>query len=218
MRIEKGVLIILPADVSLRISDVAEKIIYGIMEAEELSVLGISDGIYLTCAAINMAKDIANVNVNEIYLDYIDIPVLGKIESISCRLGKKQEVNYQKLVAEEEKDMRLTIDREGQIISVGGGTSSDKLLTLSLLKFSKAEKLKIMAAGRAIIDAASLSLKLTKSQISKDAIGIDLIDLYSIETRADPTKRTTAISFYLKKGRMTQYSKMHTDLIKKIRG
>jgi DNA-binding protein len=218
MRIENGVLVIRPADTSLRISEVAERIISGIMEAEELDIVGVSNGIYLTCASINMAKDIANVNVNEICLDYVDVPVVGKIETISCGLSKKQIIDYKKLVAEEEADMHLTTDREGQIISVGGGISLDKLLTLCLLKFSKTGKLKIIAAGRVINDAVSLSLKLTKGQISKEAIGIDLVDLYSIETKADPTKRTTAISIYLKKGCITQYSKRHTDLIRKIKG
>lgn len=218
MRIENGVLVIRPADTSLKPSDVAEKIISGIMESEELDLVGVSNGINLTCASLNMAKDIANVYVNEIYLDYIDLPVLGKIEAISCKLGKKQEINYKKLVAEEEKGMQLTTDREGQIISVGGGIDLNKLLTICLLKLSKTEKLKIIAAGRAIYDAVSLSLKLTKGQISKEDVGIDLIDLYSIETRADPTKKTTAISIYLKKGCTTQYSRRHIDLLRKIKG
>jgi DNA-binding protein len=217
MRIENGALVIRPADASLKINEVAEKIISGIMDSEELHVVGVSNGIYLAFASINMAKDIANVNVNEICLDYIDIPILGKIEVVSCRLGKKQEIDYRKLVDEEEKDMRLTPDREGQLISVGGGTSLDRLLTLCLIKFSKAEKLKIIAAGRAVYDAVSLSLKLTKGQISKESIGIDLVDLYSIETRMDPTKKTTAISIYVRKGSTTQYSRRHTELIKKIR-
>jgi len=217
MRIENNVLVIRPAETSLKISDVAEKIISGIMDTEELDIVGVSNGIYLACASINMAKDISNVNINGIFLDYIDVPLLGKIEAISCRLVKKPEINYKELVANEEKDMHLTSDREGQLISVGGGTALDKLLTISLIKLSKTDKLKIIGAGRAISDAVSLSLKLAKGQISKDSIGIDLIDLYSIEARGDPSKKTSAISIYLKKGCTTQYSKWHTDLIRKIK-
>jgi DNA-binding protein len=188
------------------------------MEAEELDIVGISNAVYLSCASVNMATNIANVHINEICLDYIDIPILGKIDAISFKVSKKADLDFPKLVSEEEKEMVLTTDREGQLISVGHGINMDKLITLSLIKFAKFQKLKFIAAGASINEAVSLVLKLTKGQISKEAIGIDLINVYSISTRYDPTKQITAISIYLKKGLPTQYSKRHTALIAKLKG
>jgi len=218
LRIENDALVVRPADANLKISDVAEKIIAGLMEREELDVVGISNAIYLACAGINMAKNIANVHLNEICIDYIDLPIVGKIDAVSCKLAKKEEFNVKELIAKEEGDMVISSDREGQLISVGHGISMDKLVTLSLIKFAKFKKIKIIAAGGSINEAISLALKLTKGQISKDAIGIDLIDLYSINTRQDPGRQITAISIYLQKGLPTKYSKRHTNLIAKLKG
>jgi DNA-binding protein len=165
-----------------------------------------------------MAGDIANVNVNEVCLDYIEVPILGKIEAISAQLSKKATVDFKQQVADEEKDMALTADRDGQVISVGQSTSLERLLTLSLIKFSRFDKLKIMAAGRSVGDAVSLALKLSEGEISKETVGIKLTNLYSIQSREDPTRKATAISIYLRKGLRTQYSKRHAELIKRLRG
>ena len=217
MRIENGVLVIRPADASMKISDVAEKIISGIMDSNELDIIGISSGIYLAFASIHMARSIANIHIDELCIDYIDIPILGKIEAISCRLSKKEGVDSKKMVVEEEKDMNLTPDRDGQVISVGHGITMEKLITLSLIKFARFKKLKLIAAGSSITESVSLALKLTKGQISKDTVCVDLIDIYSIASRNDPAKQITATSIYLKKGLPTQYSKRHIELIKKLK-
>jgi hypothetical protein len=217
MQVENGALVIRPVDAALKINEVAEKIICGIMDGGELNVVGIGSGIYLACASINFAKDIANINLNEISLDYLEVPGQGKTEAVSAMLSNKTEgLNLPKLVSEEEIDMNLTTGRDGQVVSVGRGTSPDTLLTLLLIKFATFRKLKIVAAGGSINDAASLALKLCKGAISKEAIGIDLIDLYPIEMRNDPTKKITAISIYLKKGTPTQYSEKHLELLKKL--
>jgi DNA-binding protein len=216
MQMENGALIVSSVDAALKINDVAEKIICGIMESGELNVVGVGEGIYLTCASINFAKEIANVHINEIFLDYIEPPGQGKFESISCLLSTKEGADMAKLVVEEEKDMNLTTGRDGQIVNVGRNITLDSLLTLLLIKFSMFKKIKVCAAGSSINDAVSLCLKLCKAGISKETIGIDLIDLYTIEMRADPTKKITAISIYLKKGSPTQYSEKHLELLRKI--
>ena len=217
MQLENGALVVRPVDAALKINEVAEKIICGIMDSGELNVVGIGSGIYLACASINFAKDIANVHINEISIDYLDVPGQGKTEVVSSMLSSKDGApDIAKLVADEELDMTLSTGREGQVVSVGRGTSPDTLLTLMLIKFASFRKLKIVAAGGSINDAASIALKLCKGGISKEAIGIDLIDLYPIEMRNDPTKKITAISIYLKKGAPTQYSERHLELLKKI--
>jgi hypothetical protein len=50
---ESNLIVIRPADFSLRITDVAERIIGGIFEHSELDVIGIGDAMFLPCAAIN---------------------------------------------------------------------------------------------------------------------------------------------------------------------
>jgi hypothetical protein len=187
------------------------------MDGGELGVVGVGSGIYLACASINFAKDIANVHINEISLDQIEIAGVGKTEVVSCMLTSKDGApDMAKLVADEELDMTLSTGREGQVVSVGRGTSPETLLTLMLIRFATFRKLKVVAAGGSINDAATLALKLCKGSISKEAIGIELIDLYPIEMRNDPTKKITAISIYLKKGAPTQYSERHLELLKKI--
>ncbi len=72
------VIVIQPSDVSLKITDIVEKIISGILETGEITVIGINDSMFLTCSAINMATEIAKVYVNDICIANLEIPVLGK--------------------------------------------------------------------------------------------------------------------------------------------
>jgi DNA-binding protein len=103
-----------------------------------------------------------------------------------------------------------------QTISVGKEANLNKLLTLCLLKFSEFDKLKIIAAGGSINDAILLALRLTTGKISKVPVGVKLVSIHSIATRADITRKIVAIGIYIRKGSTTEYSKRHLDLLKKI--
>jgi DNA-binding protein len=209
------VIVIKPSDISLKVSDFAERIISGIMESGELDVIGISDAMFLACSAVNMATEIANVFVDEICIDTIEVPLLGKIGAVYAHLSQSRTCDSAKLALEEERTMP---DLPEQTISIGRDLKMEKLLTICLLKLTRFDRLKLMAAGGAINDAIILALKLTTGRISKEPLEVKLIQMYSINTRADESKKISAMSIYLKKGVNTQYSKRYADLLKKLKG
>jgi DNA-binding protein len=206
------VIAIRPSDTSLKTSDVAEKIISGIMESGELDVIGVSDAMFLACSAINMTTEIANIFINETFIEPLEDSALGKVSAISAHLSQTENLDFKKLVEKEDKEMV-----EDQVVSVSRGISMDKLLTICLLKLSRYDKVKLMAAGGAINDAVSLALKVTTGKISKDAVGVNLVDIYSIVSREDKNRKITAVSIYLKKGVTTEYSKRHSDFLEKLK-
>jgi DNA-binding protein len=201
-----------PSDTSLKTSDVAEKIISGIMESGELDIIGVSDAMFLACSAINMTTEIANIFINETFIEPLEDSALGKVSAISAHLSQTENLDFKKLVEKEDKMMV-----EDQAVSVSRGISTDKLLTICLLKLSRYDKVKLMAAGGAINDAVSLALKVTTGKISKDTVGVNLVDIYSIVSREDKNRKITAISIYLKKGVTTENSKRHSDFLEKLK-
>lgn len=210
-------LVIRPQDLSLRVNELSEKIISGIMSNPEMEIIGLSSAIFLACSAVNMASDIANVNLNEICLDFVEVPILGKFEAILMKVGRESTVDRKKRVEKEEKGMSLTTGREGQLIAVRRGERIERLVTLCLLRFQKVDKLKLIAAATAINDAISFTLKLTEGYVAKDPIAISFIDLHTLESREDPSKKMTGISIYLEKGRKTVRSTWHKELIEKLK-
>jgi DNA-binding protein len=202
-----------PADASAKTTDVVESIISAILESGEVDVVGINEGIFLACSAVNMASEIAKVYVEDMCIAILEAPALAKSFSISMHLGQKQTWDYAKIAEQEEKGFQ---DIEEQTVSVSRSATFERLLTISLLRLARFDKIRIVAAGGSISDAVSLALKLTTGQISKDQMGIKLVHLYSIVMRNDPTKSIAAISIFLQKGIPTQYSKRQRDLIKKL--
>lgn len=210
-------IIIRPQDISLKVNEFSEKIISGIMSNPEIDIVGLSNGIFLACSAVNMASDIANVNINEIALGYIEVPILGKFEAVFIRVGSTPELNRGKRAKEEEKDMNLSTEREGQLITIRRQEQLDRVLTLCLIKLQRVEKLKIIAAASAINDAVSLALKLTEGRVAKYPIAITLVDLYSLPARDDPLKKMTGVSIFLEKNHDTQRSPWFEDLTKRLK-
>ena len=209
-------IIVKPQDLSLRVNVLSERVILGMMKAEQLDIIGLNTAVFLACSAINIATEIANIHVNELCVDYIEIPVLGRFEAVFVRVGKEPKIDINSRIEEEEKGMNLTTDREGQLIAVRRGGRIEKLVTICLLKLSRVEKLKVIAAASAINDAVSLVLQLTQGSISKEPIGITFISFSTIQSRDDPTKKMTGISIFLKKGQKTAYSRRHQELVKKL--
>jgi hypothetical protein len=204
------VVVVSPSDVSLKVSDVTEKIISGIMESGELDVVGIGDSIFLVCSALNFSCEIAKIYINQIGIERLDYPGVGRTAAVFAHLTQNQSVDYEKIVAEEEKSMENINDRT---ISVGHEVPMEKLLTRSLMTLSKYDEIKLIAAGGSITDAVLLATKLTSGQISRDAIGVKLIHIYSITMRNDPAKKISAISIYLQKGAITE----PIDFLKKLK-
>ncbi len=209
------IILLQPTDASAKITDIVEGIISGIMETGEVNIVGLNDSMFLACSAINMATEIAKVYVDDIDIASLEVPAFGKVSAVSAHLSQKQVGDYSTLAEKEEKSMK---DIAEQTISVSRAATMERLLTISLLRLAKFDEVKIVAAGGSINDAISLALKLTKGQISKDAIGIKLFHLYSIVMRNDPTKSIAAVSIYLYKGLTTRYTKRQSAILKKIEG
>ncbi len=207
------VIAVLPADASAKTTDVVEEIISCIMESGEVDVVGVGEGIFLACSAVNMASEIAKVYVEDIYIGNLEAPKLGKTVALSVHLGQKQIGDYAQAAEQEEKGFE---DVEGQTVSVSRAATIERLLTISLLRLAKFEKIRIVAAGSSINDAVALALRLTTGQISKDEVGTKLVYVYSIKMRDEPTKSIAAISIYLQKGLSTVYSKRQKDLLKSL--
>jgi hypothetical protein len=191
------VIVVWPSDVSLKISDVTERIISGIMDDCAVDVIGVGEGMFLACSALNLSCEIAKIYLDQISLGYVDDSVFGRAPSIYAHLAQQESVNYERLVAEEEKAMDNLGERT---ISVGHEIPMEKLVTRSLMALARFDEIKLIAAGGSINEAISLALRLTAGQISKDPVGVRMIYLYSINMRNDPAKRISAASIYLKKG------------------
>jgi len=199
------------ADASAKITDVVEGIISGILETGSVSVVGVNDAIFLACSAINMATEIAKVHVDDIDISPLEVPAFGKVAVVSAHLSQKQAGDY--AILAQQEDVAMT---EEQTVSVSRASTPERLITISLLRLAKFDKIKIAAAGGSINDAIVLALKLTGGQISKEAVGIKLFHLYSIIMRNDPTKSIAAVSIYLEKGVTTRYTKRQTELLKSL--
>jgi len=204
------IVVVGPANVSLKISDVTEEIISGIMDDGVVDVVGAGDAMFLVCSAINLSCEIAKIYINQIGFGYLEDKHLGKTAAIFAHLAQQESADFEKLVAEEEKVMDNIGDRT---VSVGHEIPVEKLVTRSLMALARFDEIKLIAAGGSINEAVSLALRLTVGQISKDPVGIKLIYIYSINMRNDPAKRISAISIYLQKGITAE----PTDFVKKLK-
>jgi DNA-binding protein len=206
-------IVIHPLDTTLKVTDVVEKIISAIMETGEVDIIGIGDAIFLACSAINMATEIAKVHINDLAISKLESSSSGKNVVLSAYLGQKEIWDYSKAAEQEEKSME---NLEEQTVSVSRAATMERLLTVSLLRLARFDKIRIVAAGGSISDAIALALTLTKGQISKDDVGTKLIHIYSISMRNDPTKNIAAISIFLQKGMSTEWTKRQNELFKSI--
>lgn len=207
------IILLQPSDASAKMTDVVEGIISGIMETGEVNVVGLNDSLFLACSSVNMATEIAKVYVDDIDIAELEIPGLGKASAVSAHLTQKLAGEYSTLAEQEDKTMTDVAD---QTISVSRASTFERLLTITLLRLAKYDKIKIAAAGGSINDAIALALKLTGGEISKDQVGIKLFHLYSIIMRNDPTKSIAAVSIYLQKGVTTRYTKRQAAVLKEV--
>jgi DNA-binding protein len=207
------IILLTPADASAKITDIVESILTIVMEIGEVNVVGLNDSLFLACSAINMASEIAKVHIDDIDIASIEVSSLGKVSAVSAHLSQKEPCDYAALAEIEDKSLTNVSE---QTISVSRTVTIERMLTISLLRLAKFDKIKIVAAGGSINDAIALALKLTNGQISKDPIGIKLFHLHSITMRNDPTKSIAAIAIYLQKGITTRYTKRQCVVLKEI--
>ncbi len=208
---KEKIIVLQSADASAKITDVVEGVISGIMETGSVSVVGVGDAMFLACSAVNMATEIAKAYVDDIDIALIPVPSIGNLPLVSAHLSQKQAGDYGAIAAQEDAQMT-----EEQTVSVSRASTPERLLTYSLLRLAKFDKIKIAAAGGSINDAIALALRLVGGQISKEPVGIKLFHLYSIIMRNDPTKSIAAVSIYIAKGVTTRYTKRQTELLKSL--
>ena len=61
------------------------------MELGEVDVVGIDDGIFLVCSAINMATEIAKIFIDDICIGNVEMPVSVKNLPCQCILCKSRQ-------------------------------------------------------------------------------------------------------------------------------
>lgn len=194
----------------------SDQIINGLRKEKELSVVGFGNAISLACMAVQISSRIANVSISELSLDYIGAPTLG-ISGVFFILGKESKVDWEKEKKRLESNMKLTFDRDGQLIVISQKLLPDKMIPLCLSKLARSELLKITAAGISINRAASLTLEITKGDIAKESVGIKLITLSTLKFEEESkTFLGTGMEIYLKKGIHTTYSKKHKQMLKML--
>lgn len=205
------IILIRPEDIGKgRVFFYRDRIINEMRTTEELAVIGISNAISLACSSVQASSRIASIYIEEVCLDYIPIPVLGKVGGIFFLLSRKPTVDWESKKTEIEKDMVFDFTREGQLVVVSRKLSPEQMVPLCLSKLSKSAKLKIMSSGFFMNRVATLALEVTKGGISKGSVAIELITLSTFEIETpDGLKTTTALEIHLKSGEKTKYTKRH---------
>lgn len=222
MHIAKGVMtmkliIIKPEDLSKGSAyHFSDRIINELRTEKEISVVGFGNAIALSCMAVQLSSNIANVVIKGISFDYIGPPALS-IAGVIIVLGKDLGVDWNKTKKELDEKMKLDFGPEGQLLVVSKQLSPNQVIPMSLSKLAKSELLKITAAGTAINRAAMLALELTKGNIAKHPVGIELITLSTIEFKTESgTVQGTGIEIYLRKGIQTRYTPKHKEILKML--
>lgn len=194
----------------------SNQIINSLRTEKELCVVGFGNALALTCMAVQVSSNIANVSIKELSLDYIGATALG-IGGVIIVLDKEHEIDWKKKKEAIDGTMKLDFTREGQIIVMSKNLSTDQVIPLSLSKLAKSELLKITATGVAINRAALLALELTKGNIAKEPIGIELVALTTIEFKMESRiEQITGMEIYLRKGIQTAYTQKHKDILKML--
>ncbi|MCL2691578.1 MAG: hypothetical protein FWE56_04900 [Candidatus Bathyarchaeota archaeon] len=208
------IILLRPSDALAKITDVVESIVSDVLAVGQVNIVGLNGSMFVVCSAINMASEIAKIHVDDIDIASIEMPSLGKLDAVSAHLSQTNTTGDYATLAEIE-DKSLTNSLE-QTVSVSRTVTLERLLTISLMRLAKFDKIKIVAAGGSINDAISLALKLSNGQITKDPTGIKLVYLHSITTRNDPTKSVAAISIYLEKGITPRYTKRQCIILNEV--
>jgi len=219
MDLDKNLILIKPDDIIGKGAIFfSQQIIDAIMKSEEVDVIGFGTSIFLTCSAVNISTNIANIHIHDISLDYIEIPVIGKNEVILFTLKNfPPEKPLETLAKEIDKRLNLSFSSNGQLIVVSRKQNIEKMVTLCLWKLSKMDEIKLMAGGTAINNAVKIALILSKGGIAKEPVSIKLISLETFQrSRVQPPKPITGISIYLGKGQ-TEIVERHRNIINYIK-
>ena len=212
-----ALILIRPDDIqkgsSYRFSD---QIINGFRKEEELFVVGMGNAISLACAAVQRATSLMKGAISEISLDYIGSSKLG-LAGVFIVLNKASKRDLSSEAKELEKGMRLTFERDGQLLVVSNTLFPERAIPLALSRLAESACLKISASGTAINRQVPIALELTKGDIAKDDLGIILTALSTVQFKVnDKTIPETVMEIFIKKGCQTNVSKKHDQMMKML--
>lgn len=193
--------------------DLSQRIVQALTKPDMVDVVGIGTGISGVVAAVNLSRMIANVNIQSVTLDYIPITVLGKQEAIFFELNR-EEAKTAPVIAKFEEEGEA--NRILQTIWVSRQDRLESVTSLILWKLSKFDLIKVVASGFAITLAVKSVLQVTTSGITREPVGISAITIEAIERRAAPEKKVPAIQIYLEKGKETERSPRHDEVVGKV--
>jgi len=188
--------------------DLSGQIIQSLTSEDSSDIIAIGSVIPRVISAINFSGNIANVNIKNVFIDIITIPLYGKQEAIHVELSRKVE-EHPKIISEFEN----IVDDKDMIIWVSRRDDVTRITNLILYRLNIFDKIKIIASGFAITTAVNAVLQVSKSGISRDIVSISAVKLESLKGRRQKGKYVPAISIYLEKGKETEYSQNHIDLI-----
>lgn len=197
--------------------DLSQNIIQDLMKTDLLDVVGIGNSIMLTIAAVDVSRNIANVNIQTISLDYIPLTSTYAPEAIFFKLSKKPSVQPTMVKEFEAQPFNNVLART---IGVRRGDRVETVTNLILWRLNKFDKIKVMASGFAIMTAVKSTLQVIKSGIAKEQVGIGAITVEAVQrkTQSEPViiKRIPAIQIYIEKGTKTEYPAKHKELIQRV--
>lgn len=193
-------------------SDISGQIIQSLTTKKSSDIIAIGSSIPRVISAINFSRNIANINIKNVFLDIIIIPLYGKQEAIHVELSRNVEEQPQII---DEFDI-LEAGSKERIAWVSRRDDVMQITNLILYKLNKFNKIKIIASGFAIITAVNAVLQVSKSGISRDLLSISAVELGSIKGRRQREKYIPTIDIYLEKGKETEYSQNHLDLISRL--
>jgi hypothetical protein len=193
--------------------DLSERIIQGLASPEIVDLIGIGSSIPGVIAAVNLSKNIANVNIQSLTLDYIPITVYGKQEAIFFEISRDPET-VSPLVQEFERQGEP--DKTTFTVVVFRADRISAVTNQILYKLSKYARIKVIASGFAITTAVRAILQVITSGISREPISLNAITIESISRKDIPEKKVPAIQIYLEKGHATVYPPRHAEVLTQI--
>lgn len=191
----------------------SERIIQGLASPEIIDLVGIGSAIPCVIGAINLSRNIANVNIKSVTLDNILIPVYGKQEAIFFELNREPETGSPfmeafEAKAESEKNLLTVVVFKGDRIA--------SVTNQILFKLSKYSQIKVIASGFTMVTAVRSILQVVTSGISKEPISVSAINATSVDRRDFPSKKNPAIQVYLERGHETVYPPRHAEVLAQI--
>ena len=176
--------------------ELSSEIIQMLVENENFVVVGIGTSIPMVLSAINLSRNIANINLYQVSFDYIPIPLFGKQETIFIELGREKKAPSQIVTEFEQLDEGT---KNYRTVWVSRGQDLARITDEILYKITINDNLRVMASGIAIVLTIKSVLQAIQPGISKNSLGVEAVVIESLKRRNDATKMVPSIQIYIVK-------------------